>query len=67
MASNWARLLRYALAVAIFGIVLILRLLIAPAESGLPFLTFYPPPVISIYLFGKPLPIDQFEMLLKRD
>ena len=44
--------LRYALAVTVFGIALFLRFLIAPVESGYPFVTFYPAIVIAFYYFG---------------
>ena len=44
--------LRYALALTVFLIALILRLWIVPVESGLWFMTFYPAMIICIYLCG---------------
>ena len=42
----------YAIAIYIFAISLFLRLQIAPAESGYPFVTFYPAMVVAFYLCG---------------
>ncbi len=44
--------MRYALAVAIFCLALLVRVWVFPVESGLPFLTFYPAVVIALYLCG---------------
>lgn len=48
-------LLRLFLAAGIFGAALLLRLAAFPAESGLPFLTFYPATLITFYLCGIPI------------
>jgi K+-sensing histidine kinase KdpD len=50
--SKWSSIARYALAFVFFAIALSIRLLIAPAEAGLPFLVFYPAMVITFYLCG---------------
>lgn len=43
---------RYTLAVTTFILALLVRFLIAPVESGFPFVTFYPAIVIAFYYFG---------------
>ena len=52
MPSKWSSVIRYALALAFFVIALAVRWLIAPIESGLPFVTFYPVTVVTFYLCG---------------
>lgn len=43
---------KYSFAVLIFSLAFLLKLWIAPLESGLPFVIFYPAMVITFYLFG---------------
>ncbi len=44
--------LRFAIAIIIFFIALLFRLMLWPAESGLTFITFYPAAFLSFYLCG---------------
>ena len=43
---------RYAIAIAIFGLALLLRLVLLPVEARLAFLTFYPAAVLAFLLGG---------------
>ena len=51
-SEKLSQLSRYALAIVFFLIALILRFWIAPAESGYPFVTFYPAMVVAFYFCG---------------
>lgn len=50
--SEAPRLLRYTGALALVGIALLVRIQIAPAEAGLPFITFFPTTALAAILFG---------------
>lgn len=50
--KTWPPLIRYSLALALFSLALLLRLILMPVQGGLAFVTFYPVILISFYLFG---------------
>jgi diguanylate cyclase (GGDEF)-like protein/PAS domain S-box-containing protein len=50
---NWSLGRRIALALVIFLVALVLRLLVIPVEDGIPYLTFYPAMVLGFYLCGR--------------
>jgi diguanylate cyclase (GGDEF)-like protein/PAS domain S-box-containing protein len=50
--ARWPAPWRHALAVAIFGVALVLRFIALPIDGGAAYLTFYPAMVIAFYLVG---------------
>ena len=50
--ARWPASWRHALAVAIFGVALLLRFIVLPIDGGAAYLTFYPAMVVAFYMVG---------------
>ena len=50
--TAYPRAVRYLATIILVGVALVIRFLIAPAEAGLPFITFFPTTALAAILFG---------------